>query len=351
MKMVKRRISTVIHTNGILIALMLCFLLSCQEKKLIFQVNSNTKQMPLVDENGELGNDVHVSRCGNDSLIVQDKESLKLFVQNKFVKHLMQKGPGACEYQHVYAYKTLGDTLIVFDRQLSKLLLYSIKSNTCIREIILSDMSKATLFSYCNEKIYFFRTNFNNSFKPEEPLAYVMNLKSDTSIKPLDFTFAKINKTSLLNFTIKIESSDNVACKGSMIYFSMPLQQKIFSYNFQTNSFSEFEITLNTPQDVAPGTIKGLKQTLEYIQNTEIITGIFPLNERIAIVTKQGKQPNIHWAIKFYSFQGDFEGELPAKDYVVDVSESSFLSLALDVEGKSKYPYSIVQQFYSVSKK
>ncbi len=83
------------------------------------------------------------------------------------------------------------------------------------------------------------------------------------------------------------------------------------------------------------------------VEEIDLCTGIFLLKQGMAVVVRNGTPPYQDWRIRFYSYDGDFMGELKADHWVFNVTDTSFSELLIETDiARSEFPYSEYRYSY-----
>jgi hypothetical protein len=326
--------------------ILILFLGAACESKSRIEVSSQSTRAALVDGTPPLGELIHIEPVGEDSLIILDnRQNLHLFSENRFVKLLGKKGEGSGEYSRVSAFCVYDGSIVIFDKSKLKLLSFSLGTNECEFEKTVRSEEFAALSALVvnDETMYFIKTELSSVTPDHEQVFFKLN--SDQTLTPLGL--AKRNlQGRFLRSPIKLMTS--VKQRAGKLYFTFPLSPIVWEYDVISHSLSSITVGLELPDDSDLASADNLSSALKLVnEKVELIMGVFPLDRHLAIVTKQGRPPDSQWKIRFYSYQGEFRGEIWTSYYVYDVQENYYAHIELsgDIDD---YPYVVVQTPYQI---
>jgi hypothetical protein len=282
-------------------------------------------------------------------LIVSDKISL---IKNDTLYKTIGNDTG--QYNMVFSISIIKDTLMIFDKSLSKILLYSISSGKCLKEVIHKDLALPTHIRIQNNRIYALRANLSAELPNKTPLLFTIkeilnHASADTLLVPLNVHIADMSVEWLLPRIVRVHSFENLKEKNGKLYFFIPLMPKLWCYEVATNTVSSLDLPLNVPFKEIIGADNAKKEKLLLHNPIEMVTEIKTLNNYIAIKTIQKKGENGIFRLRLISYSGKPLGVIESRDNIIDVNETTFLCISLNMEGTNiKNPYSLISYSYKL---
>ena len=280
---------------------------------------------------------------GLDSIYITDNLSnISLFVANKFNKTVGIKGKGPGEYYRVTSFYVNSDTLFILDRSLSKIIWYNIKTNKFIGEIVNNKLIEFRSFVCINGIFYLFYTEYSMLTNLVKPIIYTLAPKG--KLDPLQLHFKDLDIVASI---APLSIASPIETKKIIIYFVLPLCDRVWMYNIKTKEITSFKIKLDVPKGNELRSISNANELFSLVKNKiEFVFGLYTLDKYIAIVSKQGADN----FIKYYSYSGNYIGKLVSNLPIFNVTAKNFSVLGLNSTKESHYPYFIKKESYSLRK-
>jgi hypothetical protein len=329
-----------------LIYIALAIFVGCNAADDTIQVTSGITKHVLIDDGPPLSQIFYIESIGGDSLIVLDDFSqVQLYINNKFNKSIGIHGRGPCEYNAVRHISLNGDTLFILDPSTAKIVYYSLTTDRCLGELILPELSDFSSFVRLDGSFYLLHTGYSVATNLNKRLFF--RLDDDMTLSALGISFADIRANVMLP---PIQKYVSMRTKEDIIYMEFPLTDKLWLYNTGSGELESFELSLNG-FDREYKSISDPDEIMRVFNDViELISGLYLLDDKIAVISGKGTHPDRTIKIRFLSYEGGPIGEITTDLYVFRVTEQIFSRLTEESDNPdARHPYIILDQEYHVN--
>jgi hypothetical protein len=309
---------------------------------------TKTEKFSIDDSQQYLSTNPQYTSISQDSALIADSQGYYLYVNQKFVKIIGKIGSTSGEYKFNKAYTINGDTLFIYDQVNSKIIGYSLTTNTCIYEKYSPVVAQKLATSILRHSNYFILGDC--AYYPSE-------LRPQNNIFALLYDGGKVKE---MQFSAKQSPSYSVIPSQVMPSFSSRLRFSQDRSQFYTCIlFSPYVIV----GDIKSKKISTVPIELAMSESTKIINGklpnadkiigAFPLRIGFATVSFVIKEERANLAIRYYSVEGKKLGELLDTEIgenilFVTLTDDYYELLKMNEPGdKLATPYSLIRKSYT----
>jgi hypothetical protein len=324
---------------------------TAEKSPISFEVKiTKTIQSNIDDSQQYLSKNPQYTFISNDSSLVADSQGYYLYVEQKYIKTIGKIGSASGEYKSNKVYTINADTLFIYDQANSKIIGYSLKTNTCVYEKSSSSVAQFMATSILR---------YQNRFILGDCIYYPSEMRQEKNI------FAFLSEDGIIEempFTAKQSPSYSVIPGQVMPSYSSrlrysPDKTKFYTYilfapfviigDIQSQKISALPIEL--AMDESTKIVNGK------IPNADKIVGVFPLQIGFATVSFVTKEEQTTLVIRYYSGEGKKVGELLDKDVndmlFVSLTDNCYYLLKMNNPNeKLPYPYSLICKNYTTQK-
>ncbi len=298
------------------------------------------ERVVLLDSKSPLGEIMSMRSYSKDRILVLDNtHTLQLFRNKRGEGIVGVKGRGPCEYNMAMNFSVLDDTLYVLDKSGGKIVWYSMKTNSCLGEIVNAELTNWSSLVRLQGKFYLIFSEFTAGMNLSKRMLCVMD--DYGQMKSLGLPFRQLDADP---FIAPLMIKQPIKMRDETIYFFFPTCRNLFAFNTKTESMSKIELRLEGFGGQRNRTVTDAIEIGKRIKNSlEIPFGLYLLKEHICVASKIGEK----WYLRFYKYSGQYHAELLCKGPVFEVTDSSFSRYEVSLNPiDADHPFIIIKQRY-----
>jgi len=281
---------------------------------------------------------------GRDSAIIVDNtQSIFLFISDHRNKIIGKLGNGSCEYQKVSSFTIDGDTLFILDNQLARIIGYSVSSGECVHEIALSQLSEFGQIGIYGDRFFLARKGYNSTTSADETLFY--SLDSSKNLNPVGLTLGDTGADLLLMPVRMSRRIPQIKARGNKLHFLLSFSHKIWEYDTQTGEISSFSIANRSPDISNYALSQDMTRISKLMRELEFEMDIFPLENEIVVMSLFES----NFTLRRYLYSGEFIGEQSDAPHV-DFEEGDRLYTLNPSEDYGSVMYSVESLDFPIAK-
>jgi len=300
----------------------------------------------FVDTKQPISEILAIEILGRDSIIFRDRSKyLKLFINNIFIKTIGRSGQGPGEYTGAASVSVEANRVYIFDDKIGKLVWYNISNDSFIGEMVDPQFARFQAFKRLAGTTFFFHTTYTKRDSSNKPLLFTLNLENKLIPQSVRFSDLEIG-----GFPYPAKMQPAVRANDSQIYIYFPFSNKIIVFDSNTQKTKTINLKLDHPFKKEHELVYDGPTFKKAVDDIDLSTGVFLLKKHIAVVVRNGTSPRRDWRIRFYSYDGAFDGELRANNFVFNVTDEYFSELVIETDQQSQFPYGEYRYSYQFVK-
>ena len=269
---------------------------------------------------------------GPDSaLAIDNREAVFLLVSDERVATIGSIGEGPCQYTDVTSFATAGDTLLVLDRRLGRVVQYSISRGDCAGETTSPGLAGVSGIAAAGGSWFFIAEGYAAPTDPEKPLLFAM--REGGELAPLALTKGDLDANMLL-MPVRLRGRfKQIRSKQGRVYFLLPYSHRVWSYDVRTSEVAYFELEHEETDISAYAEETDLARVARAISSLDTHFNLFLLERHIAVQSRV----NNGWMLGLYTYAGDllFREELP--EMIAFERGGKFFALEATMEDSRPY--------------
>ncbi len=247
---------------------------------------------------------------GPDSaLAIDNRDAAFLLVSDERVAAIGSIGEGPCQYTDVTSFATTGDTLLVLDRRLGRVVHYSISRGECTGEVNSPELAGVTGIAAAGGDWYFIYEGYTAPTDPERPLLLAM--RGGDSLVPLGLTKADLDADMLMAPVRMPGRFKQIRSRQGRIYFVLPYSHRLWNYDVRSGAVSFFELEHDSADVSEYAEETDLAEVARAIASLETHFNLFLLEDHVAVQSRSKGG----WMLGLYTHDGDLviRQELPRR--------------------------------------